>query len=194
MGNTIFLTMIPAIEMLKGVTKGEGPMSWMKSIIIDNQGNKQGIWSKSYTNGSIRYRGQFKDNIPYGIFNYYYVTGELEAKKEFFHNGLAAATHIFYQDGALKVSGLYANDLKDSTWNYYNNDSIMIMSEQYEKGKLNGITKTFYYDGSIYEIKHWENDIENGKWVQYFINGEIKMKASYKEGLRSGQVIYFFLQ
>jgi len=36
---TIFLTMIPAIEMLKGVTKGEGPMSWMKSIIIDNQGN-----------------------------------------------------------------------------------------------------------------------------------------------------------
>ena len=36
---------------------------------LDNQGNKQGIWSKSYTNGSIRYRGQFKDNIPYGIFN-----------------------------------------------------------------------------------------------------------------------------
>ena len=36
---TIFLTMIPAIEMLKGVTKGIGPMSWMKSVIIDEQGN-----------------------------------------------------------------------------------------------------------------------------------------------------------
>tara|TARA_Y100000994_G_scaffold160129_1_gene131326 strand:- start:1539 stop:2960 length:1422 start_codon:yes stop_codon:yes gene_type:complete len=35
---TIFLTMIPAIEMLKGVTKEIGPMSWMKNIIIDNQG------------------------------------------------------------------------------------------------------------------------------------------------------------
>ena len=35
---TIFLTMIPAIEMLKGVTKEIGPMSWMKSIIIDEQG------------------------------------------------------------------------------------------------------------------------------------------------------------
>ncbi len=35
---TIFLTMIPAIEMLKGVTKGIGPMSWMKNIIINNQG------------------------------------------------------------------------------------------------------------------------------------------------------------
>ena len=36
---TIFLTMIPAIEMLKGVTKGIGPMSWMKSTLIDNNGN-----------------------------------------------------------------------------------------------------------------------------------------------------------
>ena len=35
---TIFLTMIPAIEMLKGVTKEVGPMSWMKNIITDPQG------------------------------------------------------------------------------------------------------------------------------------------------------------
>ena len=30
--------MIPAIEMLKGVTKEIGPMSWMKNIIIDSNG------------------------------------------------------------------------------------------------------------------------------------------------------------
>ena len=35
---TIFLTMIPAIEMLKGVTKGIGPMKGMKNIIIDDHG------------------------------------------------------------------------------------------------------------------------------------------------------------
>ena len=31
--------MIPAIEILKGVTNGIGPMHWMKSIIIDSNGN-----------------------------------------------------------------------------------------------------------------------------------------------------------
>ena len=36
---TIFLTMIPAIEMLKGVTKEIGPMSWMKTIIINEDGS-----------------------------------------------------------------------------------------------------------------------------------------------------------
>ena len=36
---TIFITMIPAIEMLKGVTKQTGPMSWMKDMIIDENGS-----------------------------------------------------------------------------------------------------------------------------------------------------------
>ena len=31
---TIFITMVPAIEMLKGVKNEEGPMSWMKSVLI----------------------------------------------------------------------------------------------------------------------------------------------------------------
>ena len=35
---TIFLTMIPAIVMLKGVEKNIGPMSWVRDIIIDDNG------------------------------------------------------------------------------------------------------------------------------------------------------------
>ena len=64
---------------------------------IDASGKKQGVWQKTYESGKLRYKGQFRDNIPYGIFNYYYSTGELQSAKEFFHNGLAAATHIFYK-------------------------------------------------------------------------------------------------
>jgi len=36
---TIFLTMIPAIEMLKGVSKSVGPMKWMKNVIINENGD-----------------------------------------------------------------------------------------------------------------------------------------------------------
>ena len=36
---TIFLTMIPAIEMLKGVANEIGPMSWMKNILISSDAN-----------------------------------------------------------------------------------------------------------------------------------------------------------
>ena len=36
---TIFLTMVPAIEMLKGVKNSTGPMSWMKDVLIKDENN-----------------------------------------------------------------------------------------------------------------------------------------------------------
>ena len=61
----------------------------------DVDGDKQGVWTKSYKNGKVRYKGQFKNNKPFGLFYYYQISGELQAEKKFFHNGTAAATHIF---------------------------------------------------------------------------------------------------
>ena len=57
---TIFLTMIPAIEMLKGVTKGIGPMHWMKELIIDQNG--QNIDSMYFWLTGIL--SSFLDNAP----------------------------------------------------------------------------------------------------------------------------------
>ena len=89
---------------------------------IDNSDRKQGVWTKTYKNGNVKYKGQFKDDKPQGLFYYYYSSGELQAEKEFFHNVIAAATHIFYKNVKLKAAGIYVNELKDSTWNYYNRD------------------------------------------------------------------------
>ena len=61
---------------------------------IDSNGMKQGVWKKTYDNGNLRYKGNFKNDNPEGIFYYYYKSGELQLEKEFFHNGLAAATYI----------------------------------------------------------------------------------------------------
>ena len=43
---------------------------------VDVDGNKQGVWKKTYKNGSLRYEGTFKDDIAQGIFYYYYKTDE----------------------------------------------------------------------------------------------------------------------
>ena len=36
---TIFLTLVPAIEMLKGVTNQIGPLSWINKVIINEDGS-----------------------------------------------------------------------------------------------------------------------------------------------------------
>ena len=57
---TIFLTMVPAIEMLKGATKEIGPMSWVKSIIINNEGENIDSMYFWLTGGL----SSFLDNAP----------------------------------------------------------------------------------------------------------------------------------
>ena len=92
---------------------------------IDSHNHKQGEWTQTYTNGSIKYEGQFKDGKPYGIFYYYYPTGQLKAKRNFFNDGKASTAHIFYNNGYIKASGIYVDEMKDSTWNYYSKDSTL---------------------------------------------------------------------
>ena len=116
----------------------------------------------------------------------------IQLEKEFFHNGLAAATYIYYKNGNLKASGLYVNEQKDSTWNYYNRDSVIILQEIYSSGKLNGTVKTFHDEGSIYEIKTYKKNILSGIWKQFFLNGQLKLEGSYVDGKRHGLQKYFF--
>ena len=51
--------------------------------VKDLNGLKQGVWEVRYDNGSIRYEGVFKDDIEQGIFRFYYMSGQLQATKEF---------------------------------------------------------------------------------------------------------------
>ena len=76
---------------------------------IDEFGRKQGKWIAKYDNGTIRYKGDFKDDKPQGIFYFYYDNGNLHITQDFFHDGSAAATHIYYKYGFLKAAGLYIN-------------------------------------------------------------------------------------
>ena len=57
---TIFLTMVPAIEMLKGVTKEIGPMSWVKNLIINDKGENIDSMYFWLTGGL----SSFLDNAP----------------------------------------------------------------------------------------------------------------------------------
>jgi len=38
----------------------------------DARGLRQGKWVGTYSNGDIRYRGQFRSGKPYGTFTYFY--------------------------------------------------------------------------------------------------------------------------
>lgn len=183
----------------------------------DAQGRKQGIWKKNYSNGAVRYTGQFKDNHPYGVFKYYFPTGKISAVSVYSHKGAVAHIKSYHLNGKLMATGKFVDRKKDSVWNYYSEtDGKLVAKENYLNGKKNGKAVVFYpSSGTPAEITHYKKGLKEGEWLKYFpndsiyihgfyhydtlegpykvygIDGHIQIEGRYVKGLQSGTWITY---
>lgn len=156
----------------------------------DANGLKQGKWIKYHDNDSLRYIGQFKNDKPYGTFQYFYEKGGLQTVMKFRANDMAAS-QSYYPDGTVMAEGNYKGKVKDSVWIYYNRMSTVIAEESYVEGKKYGVWKVYYPDGKLAEEKEWQNDLENGHWRTYFDNGLPSRESMMIDGSLEGEATFY---
>lgn len=161
---------------------------------VDARGLKQGNWKAYDERGNLKFTGQFKDNIPYGEFKYYYPEGETKAVSLISDDGRIAYTKAYHKNGYLMAEGKYLDRKKDSTWNYYSEfDKNMLMAvEYYENTQKKGVWVKYYPNGSLAEEVTYDNDGENGLWKQYFSDGKVKLKAIYENGKLEGLMTIYY--
>jgi antitoxin component YwqK of YwqJK toxin-antitoxin module len=154
----------------------------------DVQGRKQGHWEKTYSNGAIRYKGQFKDNHPYGEFRYYFPTGHVSAISVYSDNGTVAHTKTFHLNGKPMAEGKFVNRKKDSTWNFFSDvDGKLVAKEDYLNDKKNGKAIVYYASsGKPAEITHYKNGVKDGEWVKYFPDDSVYIRGYYKNDTLEG--------
>lgn len=151
---------------------------------------KQGWWTKSYPDGTIMYKGFFKDNKPVGEMRRYYENGALKASLVYDNKGEYAHARLLYADGQIAATGVYCGSLKDSTWCYYSYyDHSLTTREIYSKGKRNGLMVNYYNNGNPSERITWVNDKKNGPWEQFFADSTLKLKASFKDDQLEGEFL-----
>ena len=154
----------------------------------DARGRKQGIWEKNYSNGAVRYTGQFKDNHPYGVFKYYFPTGKISAVLVYSHNGTVAHIKSYHLNGKLMATGKFVDRKKDSVWNYYREtDGKLVAKESYLNGKKDGKAIVFYpSSGTPAEIIHFKKGLKDGEWLKYFPNNRIYIHGFYHDDTLEG--------
>jgi antitoxin component YwqK of YwqJK toxin-antitoxin module len=149
--------------------------------VTDANGKKQGVWAKKDSKGILKYKGQFKDDIPFGNFLYYYENGNVKSEMYFFENGLKAKGKIYTTDNVLEAEGNYYNKEKDSIWLYYDIEGKkVLLKEGYIKGKKEGEVLIYNDKGKLLELQTWKNDVRDGKWNTFFENGNLKIDAFFK--------------
>lgn len=160
---------------------------------MDSLNLKQGFWRKMDINGKKSYEGQFRDNIPYGVFRYYYPTGQVKAISNFYDSGKQSVTITYFNNGFKMAEGHFINEKRDSLWKFYSEyDGKLVAEEIYLDGKKNGISKTFYADAELAEILTWKNGSREGNWEQYFSDGKLKLKGFYKNDENEGEVTSYY--
>jgi antitoxin component YwqK of YwqJK toxin-antitoxin module len=154
----------------------------------DDQGRKQGEWSKKYENGKTRYRGTFKDGKPIGKFLYWYANGEPQTVLTYSVKGHEAHCITYGPDRVPSARGKYVDQLKDSTWVFFDYEGRTRSKNNYKDGLLDGEQITYNYKGKLMEVALYKDDKKHGKQVQFYNSGQIKLESYWDMGFPSGKI------
>jgi len=160
---------------------------------LDDMGRKQGPWVKLDTAGNKVYAGQFRDNIPYDTFRYYYPGGKLKTLSVFSENGRKVRSESYFKNGKPMAKGIYVDEKKDSTWRFFSEyDGVLLSDENYKSGLKNGTSRIYFPSGSISEIINWKEDRKEGPWETYYTDGKLKMKGACRNGEKEGPYVFYY--
>lgn len=182
--------------------------------IMDEEGNKEGPWEEYYTEGGLRAKGSYTNNLKTGEWVYYHENGVLEQKgiydeegrpvgkwlwyydngnlwrEEFFINGLQdGLVTEFDPNGNIISEGEYFEGLEEGKW-IYNRDNHRIEGS-YSAGMKNGLWQHFYPNGQLSFEGRFINDNPNGIHIYYREDGNKKDEENYVMGRKEGNWIRY---
>lgn len=188
------LVLILACSYLVGFSQPIDSMQDSLAVInqTDAQGKKQGRWLKADDRGVKKYEGQFKDDVPFGKFTYFYENGKVKVVSDIFDQGNSSFTVTYYENRKKMAEGWYSNREKDSLWSYFNIRGELVSEEFYRDRTKNGEWKLFYKNGQVSEIINYSNDLEHGPWLQFYKDGKTKLESHFNNGVLEGGSRFYY--
>jgi len=152
---------------------------------VDNKGQKQGAWSKTYSSGALSYEGAFKDDKPVGLFKHYYESGKLKTEQNYLSDDISEVK-MYENDGkTLAATGKYTGKQKEGEWKYYK-ENRLVLTENFKGGKKEGISKVYSKSGALLEEIPYKEDKITGVRKYFLEDGKVYSEVSYKDGLEDG--------
>ncbi|MDA0972319.1 MAG: hypothetical protein O2867_01165 [Bacteroidetes bacterium] len=161
--------------------------------VLDDQGRKQGDYKKFFEGTEqVFYIGQFKDDLPYGHFQYYFREGGKKADMFYRPGGKDVFSITYYPAGGKMGEGKYISQAKDSVWNYYDEEQRLTSTEDWVNGKKSGVERVYFPTGILAEELYWKEDLRHGPWNQFFEDGKPYLKGNFVNDVYDGEMTFYF--
>jgi len=129
--------------------------------IIDDEGNRNGVWKDYYADGNVSAEGNYSDNRRTGTWKFY------------------------NESGKLVQVGSYSNGRIDGTWRWYYPEGELLREEDYYQGRRDGDYTEYARDGQVIAQGSYADGERNGEWR--FNTGDNTEEGTYLLGLRDGE-------
>lgn len=194
-------TMRIAYDMDMGRIGGAG--------ILDEQGNKKGLWRTFYPEGGLMTEGEYLNGIRNGEWIFYFPNGNIEQRGfynqngkehgewrwfypnrslrriENFINGLRNGEMIEYSiSGKIIARGNFLDDEEDGNW-FYQEDGYR-QEGYYVNGERDGEWKHYFPDNTLSFVGSFIDGYPDGRHIHYNPNGSVRLAGNYIMGIRHG--------
>ena len=160
--------------------------------VTDANGLKQGVWSKTYPWGSLRYEGAFEDDKEVGVFRFYDQNGKVISERQYESPGGISNAVMYMPNGNLEALGQFDGKQKIGQWKYFSTRGHLVSTEDYTLGLKEGEERIFYADSTLAEVIHWASDKKEGAWLKCGATGNVLLKAFYALDQLHGTYISYY--
>lgn len=178
---------------------------WKDGQLVKNPPELAKIETKItyHPNGRPKQIGNYKDDVPEGVFREFDTTGVI-VNAEVYLEGVLVGKGLYdakglqqghwteyYETGELKGEGDYKDGVKVGQWKFLYSDGKTDQIGKYDqKGRPSGTWKWYYENGQLLREEVYTDGLRNGTMTEYDENGTIITQGEYIDGLKEGH--WFF--
>ncbi|MEX0938898.1 MAG: toxin-antitoxin system YwqK family antitoxin [Pirellulales bacterium] len=144
-------------------TNGELRRSRRVKLYSDGSVVNHDEFAEYFPDGKVFMKGQYKDGIKDGKWEYYYDNGELRRAVMYANGRLNGSWDVFREDGTKEATHSYKDHQRDGTWIAYDESGEQPLRQQ------------SYSQGT-----------PHGDWISWFPSGQKRVEGTYEMGRRDG--------
>ncbi len=174
---------------------------------IYKDGDQDSIWVDYYENGTRKSRASYRNDLRYGISDFYSEDGQLIIEKMYDEFGITGYRYnlpdgslcapvkiqngegkitTYFPNGKVAMEQLYHLGMLNGTERIYHSNGILAVENEYLNGSQMGTASTYYRDGKPKSVKHFMYNQQQGESLEYYPDGKIKLRSEWinddKEG------------
>ncbi len=173
-----------AAALMLGAATAEGQNA------IDEQGRRQGHWSRVDKDGTKIYEGEFVDGLETGTFTYYHSNGMVRIRNTYTEPGKRCNHEVYDEKGRLMAIGEYHQRNRHGLWKFYAEDGRLVKEATYNMGIKEGRHTIFTRKGDTSEVTLYRNNHRHGRWWKR-IGEKGYITGTYVNGSLEGRLVEY---